>query len=150
MLIFFGFLLVLGVQQPSGTSDVEHFTTLERQWMDALAAKDEPTLQRMMAQEFSITGAGSTTDDPGGDRASWIRLALSRPFPKHDLSKVRVTRVDDVAVVQCLLSGTYPPKSLTAEGGRLQFLVTDVWVQREGRWQVLTRHASLALPPVVR
>src|SRR5688500_1909353 len=109
MLIFFGFLLVLGVQQPSGTSDVEHFTTLERQWMDALAAKDEPTLQRLMAHAFSITGAGSTGDAPVGLRAGGIRLPPSSPFRKFSCSEVRVTSVDDVAIVRFILCGTYPP-----------------------------------------
>ena len=130
--------------------EVEQFTRLERQWMDALAAKDEATLQRIMAPEFSIIGVGSQPDDLVGDRASWMRLALLREFPKHDVTSVRVTRTGDAAVVQCVLTADYPPKSLTTEGGRLQFLTTDVWVERDGHWQVLTRHSSLPRPPVSR
>ena len=37
----------------------EQFAALERQWMDALAAKDEPTLQALLAPEFTIVGSGS-------------------------------------------------------------------------------------------
>ena len=118
--------------------EVEQFTRLERQWMDALAAKDEATLQRIMAPEFSIIGVGSQPD------------ALLREFPKHDVTSVRVTRTGDAAVVQCVLTADYPPKSLTTEGGRLQFLTTDVWVERDGHWQVLTRHSSLPRPRVSR
>lgn len=144
-------LLALSGQSAAPTGgDAKEFTRLERQWMDALAAKDEPALQRVLASEFSIIGAGSTVEDLTSDRASWLRVALLRPFPRHDVTNVRVTRAGDVAVVQCVLSADYPPKSLTAEGGRLQFLTTDVWVQRDGRWQVLTRHSSLPRPPVVR
>ena len=153
MQLMFGLALLLTfVHQSSmpATADVEAFTRLERQWMDALAAKDEPALQRILAAEFSIVGAGSTAQDMVGDRASWLLLALSRPFPKHDVTCVRVTRTGDAAVVQCILTADYPPKSLTAEGGRLQFLTTDVWVNREGSWQVLSRHSSLPRPPVVR
>ena len=146
-------LLLLAVSVQSGTSlssDVTQFTQLETKWMDALAAKDTATLEQILAKEFSIIGVGSTASDIVGDRANWLRLAVARPFPKHDITDVRVTRAGDVAVVQCLLTADYPPKSLTPEGGRVQFLTTDVWVQREGRWQVLTRHSSLPRPPVVR
>ncbi len=146
-------VLLTFMQQTPGaasTADVEEFTRLELQWMDALAAKDEPTLQRILAPEFTIIGAGSTADDVVADRASWMKVALSRPFPKHAVTRVRVTRTGDVAVVQCVLTADYPPKSLTPEGGRLQFLTTDVWVKRASGWQVLTRHSSLPRPPVVR
>ena len=146
-------LLLLAVSVQSGTSlssDVTQFTQLETKWMDALAAKDTATLEQILAKEFSIIGVGSTASDIVGDRANWLRLAVARPFPKHDITDVRVTRAGDVAVVQCLLTADYPPKSLTPEGGRVQFLTTDVWVQREGRWQVLTRHSSLPRPLVAR
>lgn len=140
----FVLLLIVNYESiPRQTGEVEEFTRLERQWMDALAAKDEVTLERILAREFSIIGAGSTVDEPVAERGTWLQNALSRPWPKHEVTKVRVTRAGDVAVVQCLLSGDYPPRSLTPEGGRLQFLITDVWVQRDGRWQVLTRHSSV-------
>lgn len=153
MRLIVGLLLFAITSQPTPQQtkgETEDFARLERQWMNALAAKDEATLERIVASEFSIIGAGSQPDDLVGNRASWMRLAMSRPFPKHDVSDVRVTRAGDVAVVQLVLTAEYPPKSLTAEGGRLQFLTTDVWVQRDGRWQVLTRHSSLPRAPVVR
>ena len=62
MQLMFGLALLLTfVHQSSmpATADVEAFTRLERQWMDALAAKDEPALQRILAAEFSIVRAGS-------------------------------------------------------------------------------------------
>lgn len=153
MHLFLGLTLLLTFIQQSSTpakGEIEEFTRLERLWMDALAAKDEPTLQRILASEFTIIGAGSTVEDVVGDRVSWLRLALSRPFPKHEVTNVRVTRAADVAVVQCVLSADYPPSSLTPEGGRLQFLTTDVWVKRESGWRVLTRHSSLPRSPVSR
>ncbi len=146
-----GLLLLALAQQPAMPSQAEtDFAGLERQWMDALAAKDEATLQRMLASEFTIIGAGSQPDDLVGDRASWLRVALLRPFPEHQVSNVRVTRAGPVAIVQCVLTADYPARSLTAEAGTFHFLTTDVWVERDGRWQVLSRHSSLPLPPVAR
>jgi hypothetical protein len=142
--------LTLTAQPGAPQSRIEEFTRLERQWMDALAAKDEAALQKIVAPEFTIVGAGSTPDDMVTDRASWMRVALLRQFPKHEVTNLRVTRVSDVAIVQCVLTGTYPPKSLTQEGGTLTFLTTDVWANRSGAWQVISRHSSLAQPPVSR
>jgi len=142
--------LTLTAQPGAPASDVEQFTRLERQWMDALEAKDEATLHKIVAQEFTIVGTGSTPDEMVTDRASWMRVALLRPFPKHEVTNLRVTRVGDVAIVQCVLTGVYPPKSLTQEGGTLTFLTTDVWANLGGAWQVMSRHSSVALPPVIR
>lgn len=142
--------LTLSAQAAAPASDVEEFTRLELQWMDALAARDEAVLQRTMAPEFSIVGVGSTPDELATARASWLRVALLRQFPKHEVTNVRVTRLGDVAIVQCVLTGIYPPKSLTPEGGTLTFLTTDVWVSRAGGWQVVSRHSSLPRPPVMR
>ena len=144
------FALTLASQSAPAVTDVAEFTRLELQWMDALAAKDEATLQALVAPEFRIIGAGSTAEDLTNDRASWLRVGLSRPFPRHEVSNVKVTRLADVAIVQCVLSVTYPPRSLTPEGGRLDFLTTDVWAKRDGRWQVVSRHSSLPRPPVAR
>lgn len=152
MLTIFWLMLALTLTAQPGApaSDVEEFTRLERQWMDALAAKDEATLQKIVAQEFTIVGAGSTPDDLVTDRASWMRVALLRPFPKHEVTNLRVTRFGDVAIVQCVLTGVYPPKSLTQEGGTVSFLTTDVWANRSGAWQVVSRHSSVARPRVIR
>jgi hypothetical protein len=144
------FTLTAGAQTVPAGGDVAEFTRLEMQWMDALAAKDEATLQAIVAPEFSIIGVGSTAEDLTTDRASWMRVGLLRPFPKHDVSNLKVTRLADVAIVQFVLSGTYPPKSLTQEGGRLDFITTDVWAKRNGKWQVVSRHSSLPRPPVAR
>ena len=150
LLTVVAFALTLALQAAPAVTDVSEFTRLELQWMDALAAKDEATLQALVGPEFRIIGAGSTVEELTADRASWMRVGLARPFPRHEVNQVKVTRLADVAIVQFVLSGTYPPRSLTPEGGRLDFLTTDVWAKRDGKWQVVSRHSSLPRPPVAR
>ena len=111
--------------------------------MDALAKKDAAKLEATLAPEFTIVGVGSTADDRVGDRAGWLRLSGRRPWPRHEVKIVKVNRLDRTAVVHCVLTAEYPPNSITAKGGLITFLVTDVWVERGGRWQVLSRHSSL-------
>lgn len=112
--------------------------------MDALAAKDAAALEAMLAREFTIIGVGSIPADATSNRQQWLDLALKRPFPRHDVRMLQVTRAADVAVVQCILTADYPMPWIP-NGGTLQLLVTDTWILRDGRWQVLARHSSL--PP---
>jgi hypothetical protein len=123
----------------------EQFRTLETRWMDALAARDVKVLEETLAREFTIIGAGSTLDDVAADRRQWLDVGLKRQFPRHDVRIVKVTRAGETAVVQCILTGEYPPMPWIPKGGTLRFLVTDTWIMRDGRWQVLARHSSL--PP---
>jgi hypothetical protein len=130
--------------QPDPSLNVQ-FHQLEVRWMDALANKDVAVLEDTLAPGFTIIGAGSTVDDAATGRQQWLDVGLKRPFPKHTVKIVGVTRTGDTAVVQCILTGDYPPMPWIPKGGKLQFLVTDTWILREGRWQVLARHSSL--PP---
>ena len=132
-----------GLAAQSEPSIEEQFRRLEVRWMDALAAKDVKILEDTLAREFTIIGAGSTVGDLTSDRQQWLALSQKRPWPKHDVRIVKVTRAGDAAVVQCVLTGEYPPMPWIPKGGTLRLLTTDTWVQRDGRWQVLARHSSL-------
>ena len=120
----------------------ERFRLLETRWMDALASKDAKTLESLLAREFTIMGLGSTLEDPTTTRREWLDVGLKRPFPKHQVKIIDVTDAGDTAVVQCILTADYPPMPWIPEGGTLRVLVTDTWILRDGRWQVLARHAS--------
>jgi hypothetical protein len=128
--------------QPDGRA--EEFRRLEQGWMDALAANDSLALERYLAEEFSIIGGGSTAEAPAAGRTAWLAVALRRPFPRHEVRIIDVLEAGDAVVVQAVLTGEYPPMHWIPRGGRLAFLITDTWVHRDGRWQVLARHSSLA------
>lgn len=121
----------------------ERFRELELKWMDALAEKNIDVLGQVLAEEFTIIGVGSSLEDPIGTRQHWLALALKRPFPKHAVRVLSVHELPGVAVVHCVLTAVYPPMPWKPEGGTLNFLVTDTWVYRDGRWQVVARHSSL-------
>ena len=133
--------------QQSATAIEEQFHKLEIRWMDALSNKDVPVLEETLAPGFTIIGAGSTLDDATATKEQWLAVGLKRPFPRHTVKILKVSRVGDTAVVQCILTGEYPPMPWIPKGGTLQFLITDTWIQREGRWQVLARHSSLPTAP---
>ena len=135
--------LILAASVSAQRSAEEQFLELEQGWMDALAKKDAAKLEAILAPEFTIVGAGSTAGDMVGDRANWLKLSGKHPWPRHEVKIIKVNKLDRVAVVHCILTAEYPPRSITVKGGMITFLVTDTWVERGGRWQVLSRHVSL-------
>jgi hypothetical protein len=128
---------------PPAAPSPELFAGLEAEWARALTERDGTTLERLLAPEFLITGVGSTVEDPVGGRDEWLANVGKYPWPRHQVSDLRLAAAGETAVVKCVWTGTYPPQSLTAEGGVLQMLVTDVWIRRGGEWVVLARHTSL-------
>lgn len=120
----------------------EQFRQLELVWMNALAEKNSEVLEATLAPEFSIIGARSTADDPIGSRENWLAVAMKHPWPRHEVKVLRVTRIHDTAIVQAILSATYPPSPFAPQGGPVSFLVTDTWVKRADAWQVVSRHSS--------
>lgn len=132
---------------PAPETAEKRFEQLELQWMDALAAKDAATLEKTLAREFTIVGSSSSLDDPIGTRASWLDIAMNRPWPRHQVKVVKVLEAGEAAVVHAVLSGEYPPMPWIPKGGTLKFLITDTWVKRDGRWQVLARHSTRMADP---
>lgn len=138
-------LLITAGSLPAQTPE-ERFLQLEQGWMDALSAQDTAALERVLAAEFTIIGAGSTAAEPPGSRAVWLANAMRHRWPRHAVRLLGVRPLGQATVVQAVLTATFPPRSITPEGGEITFLVTDTWVEREGRWQVVARHASMAAP----
>jgi hypothetical protein len=136
-------LLALGACGRTAPPAVADFEALEQRWMDALAERQMSDLEQLLASDFTIIGVGSTPDDLVSDRAGWLANATRFPWPRHTVRHVRTKLLRDTAVVHGVLAADYPPQSITPEGGRMTFLITDVWVWRDGRWQVTTRHSSI-------
>ena len=120
-------------QQHTDARDIERVAT---EWMTAVVARDAATLDRVLADEFRLASSlGAFVD-----RAAWLRMALHEvEAESFAYSDVTVRAYGDVAVMQsrwrqrARLRG----KDWSGEG-----LLTDVWVWRDGRWQVVARHSS--------
>jgi ketosteroid isomerase-like protein len=121
-------------QQEAVARDIER---LANAWMTAGAQRDAETLERIMGEEFRLaSGRGVFVD-----RAEWLRTAFEEiEVESFAYSDVTVRAYGDFAIMQsrwrqrARLQG----KDWSGEG-----LLTDVWVRRDGRWQVVARHSSL-------
>jgi ketosteroid isomerase-like protein len=128
---------------PAADSREQEIVDAEKEWMGAVAKGDEPALRRLVADEFAFTSAYSTGEVTGKD--DFIKNALKNVkgmgFELHD-SKIHI--YGDTAVVNTGMKTRYKFGEQDRSG---DYLVTDVWVKREGHWQVVTRHSSLPNRP---
>lgn len=112
--------------------------TLEREWREALLAKDEATLRRLIHPNFKLVGirpSGSVAVDLDG----WIEALKKMDIASLDVTVIDCEQFDRVMV------GTVDATWQVRYLGQLideRVLLTDVWVCQDDQWQVIRRHSS--------
>ena len=109
---------------------------LQHEWMDAWRRDDRARLEEILAPEFTLTSART---DRLVDRIEWLRLLHTTRSESFEYSDFLVHVFGDAAVVKSRLT------QVATVGGQpwnATFMVTDVWIRRDGRWQVVARHSS--------
>jgi ketosteroid isomerase-like protein len=118
---------------------------LEREWRDALVAKDEDVLRRLIHPQFKLVGVRST-GSVAVDLAQWIE-ALKR----MDIASLEV-RVTECVALENAIVATVDAQWKVRYLGQLideRVLLTDVWVREGDTWRVVRRHSS-PVPPGVK
>jgi ketosteroid isomerase-like protein len=110
---------------------------LANEWMNAIGERDAEKLERFLAAEFRLaSGAGMFVE-----RADWLHSALHLiEGGTFAYSDVQVRRYGDIAIMQSHWTQRVTRAGAPWNGSGL---MTDVWIHRDGRWQVLARHSSL-------
>jgi len=113
---------------------------LEAQWMQAWLDKDRATCEAILADDFLLTSARGMLLD----KSAWLDGAMG-PIRGTSFAwdEVRVRSFGDVAIVH---ARTRQQATVGDQDWSGAFLVTDVWVWRDGRWQVVSRHGTGPLP----
>jgi ketosteroid isomerase-like protein len=112
--------------------------SLEREWRDALCAKDIDRLRSLIHPKFTLIGtraSGAFTLT----REEWLDAIQKRELISIDLN------VRDAVVFEDMMIGTVEAKWRVSYLGRPiddSVLLTDVWVCENDRWQVVRRHSS--------
>ena len=111
-------------------------------WMEAAGRRDGPALEQFLADEFTMaTNRGSLVD-----KGQWLENMLhhvGRDFTPPEFLDVQVRVYGDAALMTSrnILRATFDGKDWSGE-----LYLTDVWVRRDGRWQLVRRHASNLVP----
>ena len=122
-------------------SDQQVLIELERGWNDAVYRQDADFVANLLADEFIVT----YDDGARGDKAR--ELALVAEFNQQVVSAVQddftVQVYQDTAVVWFTLNLVGMRQGQRAE---VTLRYTDVWVQRDGRWQCVSSQSTRVNP----
>ena len=122
------------------TADEQTLIDLQVEWMDAWKRLDRRRLEEILAPEFTLTSARS---DQLVDRAAWLGFLDQARAESFEYSDFRIDVFGDAAVVR---SKGHQRATVADRRWDGTFLLSDIWIRRDGRWQVVARHSSM--PPV--
>lgn len=114
------------------------FSALYHRWMQAIKEKDMQTLEGILGAEYVYTASGQGRFT----REGWLRAVPAYDIESFTFPKIDVRPYGDMAVVIVEYRQAAIYQGARRSGN---FLITDVWVHRDDRWQVVTR-SSIRLP----
>ncbi len=117
-------------------SDEATLIELHNEWMSAWQRLDFARLEEILAPEFTLTSART---DQLMSRADWLRNLDQVRNESFSYSDFRVDVFGDAAVVRSRMTQVAMVGEQRWDG---TFVLTDVWIRRAGRWQVVARHSS--------
>jgi hypothetical protein len=115
---------------------------LEREWRDALCRKDMERLQSLVHHDFVLIGTRSTGPFMM-TRSEWLDAIQRREVDAIDVE------VQNATILDKLMIGTVHARWRLKYLGRIIedcVVLTDVWVNDDGRWQAIRRHSTPAPP----
>jgi ketosteroid isomerase-like protein len=117
----------------------------EREWTAAIASGDVSGVRRILADDFVGIGSDALPYNKA-DAISWIESGHGDfVYCRLDApSKIRF--FGDTAVAQ----GSESWERRTGEPRKGRFVWTEVWVRRNGRWQVVASQDEIAAPLPVK
>lgn len=115
---------------------------LSVRFMEAVRDRELDWLEEHLGAEFTLTTGREGS--PVRGRAEWLAITARRyVVEEFSFDEIEVLDYGTVGVVR----SRYRQRGTMDGADRTQtFLMTDVWVERDGRWQLVTRHVS-PLPP---
>ena len=116
---------------------------MERDWAQAYVKMDLTALDRIEAAEFAFTDSQGAVTDKAQDLAETKSGVWKAQSVSADELKVRVFGNAAVVTGRDTLKGAqYKGKDISG-----QYRFTDVFVQRDGRWQAVASHSSKIAAP---
>jgi ketosteroid isomerase-like protein len=109
----------------------------EQAWMGAWQRRDMEGCALLLADEFHLVSARS------GElfgKEKWLTLSgVALACRSFHFDEIRVHTYGDIAIAHCLYRQRGSAWGRDWSG---LFRITDVWLWRDNRWQVVTRHST--------
>jgi len=120
----------------SSATVVHELVTLSNELVRAVQQRKPERLETMLAREFTLLGAAGELD-----REELIGAASGRyAIEDFGYEEIDPEVYGDTAVVVSRYSQT---ATLDGRDVSARLHVTDVWIRRDGRWQIVRRHATV-------
>jgi len=116
------------------------FVNLYKKWDSALCAADLAALDQIYASEVKLTSTEGVDT-----KESWLKMVKSGEYKCSNpvTSELDVKTYGDFAVCTGIWKASEIFKGEKSEDP-MRF--TDIWMKRDGRWQVIASHVSLVKP----
>lgn len=112
---------------------------LEVEWAEAIKKRDNQALQRLLADDFSIT------DEEGRvmSKAEYIGGTANVSLESYSFDEVSLKSYGNTAVISArwIIKGSAQGHDFSGE-----YRETNVWIKKGGRWQVVATHVSRMKP----
>ena len=110
----------------------------EREWADVVMRQDKVAANSILADEFRLTGPELQRLSTGraATKDVWLETLQLIDTRSFNLSDAQITIYGRAAVVfvRATIDWSIQGRPLPS-----LYMLTDLWVKREGRWQVVTR-----------
>jgi ketosteroid isomerase-like protein len=116
----------------------QELVKMENEWARAWQLPDPAALENIVADDFTLIGSSSKGEVVNKRQYIDSTLKLVRG-DGYSFERMNVRIYGDTAVINAQFQqrATFAGRDWSGE-----FLLTDVWVKRNGRWQVVARHSS--------
>src|SRR3954452_13430244 len=118
-------------------SVINELIELSQQLAQAVVDHDPARLESLLAAEFTLQGAAGQLD-----RADFLEAVAGR----YQIESFAYEEVDPEIYgnTAVLISRYSQVASLDGRDLSHRMNVTDIWTRRDGRWQIVRRHATIA------
>lgn len=108
---------------------------IEAEWTAATKANDMVVLEKLLAPEFELVMGEAK--QPARDRAGWLGFLPKMTFHSYNTTVTDVLMRGDIALAS--ISGDWDVE-VAGERHKEPFKLRDVWVRRNGQWQIVRRY----------
>lgn len=113
---------------------------LERQWNDAILKRDVAAAASFQADEYRLVIGAEGQPLQVIPREVWLSVLPRYAIQRHEITDMHVSIWNDVAVATLAITQVAEPLNGRDISGN--FLITDVWVNRDEKWLIAERHSS--------
>jgi ketosteroid isomerase-like protein len=119
-----------------GSNYEEEIIYREKEWMNAWMAKDRAVFMEMLSDDFLLSSARGNLMT----KKEWIENAMG-PFNCKSFTwkEIKVRTYGNTAVVNSLVE---QEATVGVKDWSGIFMLTDVWVNQNGKWQVVSRQGT--------